>query len=109
MRAGAEVDAVDKYGDTPLQRALMYDRKKNAEYLLDVGAKVSNLKNKKLPEWFVAMIGKRKNCIDSCRALYGVLRKRWVLSDGSRVPRDMINVLTRLLWESRRNEQWLSK
>lgn len=106
MRAGAEVDAVDKDGWTPLGYAVVNDRKENAGYFLDVGAKVSKLKDLDLLEWFAAMVAKRKNCVDSCCALYGVLRKRWTMADGTRVSRDMVNMLTQQLWESRRDEQW---
>lgn len=104
-RAGAELDVADKQGKTPLQMAIVGGAKQCAEYLLYVGAKISNLKYKRFPKWFTAMIDKHKTCAESCFALYGVLRKRWII-DGYRVPRDMITVLTRLLWESRRNDQW---
>ena len=109
VRAGAMVDALNNDGRTPLQWAVSDQLKDCAEYLLDAGAKLSNLMSTNLPQWFVAMVDKRKRCVDSCRALYGVLRKRWNMADGTRVSRDMVNVLTRQLWESRRDEKWLRK
>ena len=49
-------------------------------FCADAGAKASNLKkDQQIPEWFVAMVDQRKHCRDSGRALYGILRKRWVV------------------------------
>lgn len=105
--AGATVDARTLMRDTPLQTAIKADLVGCAEHLLDAGAKMSNLsKERALPGWFLFITSKRKRCRETCRVLYGVLRLRWRLLDGQRVPLDMIRVLTRLIWESRREREW---
>lgn len=109
LHAGAALEVKDCSNWTPLQHAIKRDAQKCAEYLLEAGAKVFNLREDEvIPEWFAAMLKKRQHCRRNCLVVYGVLRKRWKV-DGQRVPRDMINLLTRLLWESWRNEQWLKK
>lgn len=105
--AGADVDAKDEFGRTSLELAIACGNIACAECLLDAGAKLCNLRQPlATPEWFARMVSKRARCMDSCRALYGVLRMRWRTSNGTRVPRDMINVLTRLLWTTRRDVRW---
>lgn len=112
IRAGALVDRKNKLGSTPLEYAVQYSALEVAEYLLESGARVSNfggLHRSSFPPWFAHMMRKRKRCLDSARALYGVLRKRWRLSDGTRVPRDMINVLAQMVWATRRDSRWVRK
>lgn len=108
MRAGAVVDVKDKDGWTPLKFCIKVNAEESAEFLLDAGAKVANLKaDKERPDWFEAMLNRRMHCREACGVLYGVLRKRWHMGDGARVPRDLITLLTGLLWASRRDERWL--
>lgn len=103
MRARAEVDVMDKSGETPLYCAVQHERREAAEYLLGLGAKASKVARP--PDWFVVMVERRARCRDACRVLYGVLRRRWTVCN-QRVPRDMINVLLQLLWESWRSPRW---
>lgn len=99
--AGADVNAMEGNHRTPVQIAITHEAIECAEVLLWAGARVSTVKfGLGRRPWIVAMVAKRKQCCQSCLALYGVLRKRWRLSDGQRVPRDMITLLTRLLWQS---------
>lgn len=107
VRGGADVEVLTNDGMTVLQNAVILDAKECAAFLLEVGAKV--LQSQGLtyrPDWFVAMIIKRSRCHKSCVALYGVLRKRWRLADNQRVPRDMITMLTHMVWQSWRNQRW---
>lgn len=106
LRSGADVDMLDMHGATPLQTATRNHARMSAEILLEAGAKECMLQEDKKPGWLVAMIAKRKGCLQCCIALYGVLRKRWRLCDGQRVPRDMITVLTRMVWASWRDGRW---
>lgn len=107
VRAGAVVDVANPWGETPLKMAIERNLRGVVEYLLDVGARCERLpKDNALPDWVTVMVNKRQRCRDCCRTFYGVLRKRWLTARGERVPRDMINVLTRMLWESRRDAGW---
>lgn len=106
LRAGAAVDVVSKKGDTPLRWTL--DKPEYVELLLDAGAKLPDPKSVTAPSWAVALASKRARCKACALALYGVLRKRWVLPSSSvRVPRDVLNMLTRRVWETRSNLQWV--
>lgn len=104
VRAGAVVDAKGSEGETALQFAIQNLVPDCAEYLFAAGAKLSNLKQA-MPSWFVQISIKHNCCRRSARTFYGVLRKRWTVH-GSRVPRDMINLLTRMIWDSRMDKRW---
>lgn len=107
VQGGARVDVLTKQGDSSLQLAMKHGAFECAVSLLEAGAKLSQLKKVAIhPQWFVAMIALRRRCNKSCLAFYGVLRKRWRLEDNQRVPRDMITLLTRMLWKSWRDERW---
>ena len=91
---------------TPLHYAVKYGKRNCAEVLLDVGAKICNLKEDfKHPDWFVAMVKRRSNCKSGAFALYGLLRKRWRVCN-EKVPLDMIRMLTGMVWGTRRDEKW---
>lgn len=101
VRARAEVDAVDKFGYTPLQTAVAQNARESAEYLLLVGAKLSKLgKDMHMPQWFADAVKKQENCRASVVALYGALRKRL------HVQRDTVTIIAQMVWESRNNERW---
>lgn len=106
VRARASVNVQNKEGASPLEIAIDGQASDDCvEFLLECGAKVPpNLR--KPPSWFTAMLARRKRCRDAAFTVYSVLRKRWRLEDGTRVPRDMINVLTKAVWDSRRDERW---
>lgn len=107
LRRGATVDVLNEDGQTPLELTLALCVKKNAGILLDAGAKLANLKqDRPRPNWFVVMLNRRTHCRQSCLVFYGVLRKRWRLSDGQRMPRDMNTMLTRMVWPSWRDARW---
>lgn len=108
LRHGAEVDVLTEYGKTPLRFAIKQISEECAELLLDAGARISMLTDDEaFPEWWHnSTLSKRVHCRASCVALYGVLKKRWRLADGQRVPPDMIRLLTRLVWQSWRDERW---
>lgn len=105
VQANATVDAEDDAGDTPLQLAIGRYSAEAADFLLCVGARTSKLRFQ-LPAWFQALLNQRVHCRESCYVLYGVLRVRWRVG-GQRVPRDMIRLLTQMVWGTRREEKWL--
>lgn len=115
IRAGAEIDLPNINGYTPLACAIYESYYNCAEYLVDGGAKMSNVrKDIKIPNWMNDIINKRKNVKRSLLIFNGVLRKRFVVRGegtqhlGGRIPRDIVNVLSGLLWGTRFNPLWIS-
>ena len=105
--AGARVDLQDRYGATALQDSIKGDKEECAELLLDAGSKVSSVsKDLVQRKWCEAMLTRRSDCKRSAIALYGLLRKRWLVGGVEKVPRDMINVLTQMVWDTRHDRRW---
>lgn len=106
LGASAKVDAVNTHRETPMQKAIQCSHSECAELLLDAGAKLSNLCDP-IPRWMTSLVSRRQRCKACVRAVYGVLRKRWkTAASGMRVPRDIINMLTRMVWDRRFEAQW---
>src|SRR3990167_9520100 len=102
IQAGAELDERDKYGYTPLACAIEYNKRDAAEFLLDKGAKMSNVrKGVQILDWMNAIIIKRQNVRRSLTTFTGVLRKRFAVSGGGteytrgRLPRDVVGGISR--------------
>lgn len=113
IRAGAKVDVRSKDGYTPLAWAISNNGRDCAELLLDSGAKMSNVLEKvKIPSWVTEIVTKRQNVKRGLWAFIGVLRKRFLLGDaglehiGGRLPRDVINMLSRWVWATRFDPRW---
>lgn len=109
IRAGANIDIEDEWHDTPLTLAILYDKVKTAELLLDRGARISAVYRcpwfKELPSWVYGLAAKRKRCRDAVAALYGVLRKRYRVVN-TRIPRDMVRLLANYTRATRFDEGW---
>ena len=113
IQAGAEVEAHDNNGDTPLAWALINDKHDAAELLLDKGAKMSNLrKGVQIPNWMNAIVAKRQNVRRSLTTFIGVLRKRFAVSGGGteytrgRLPLDVVGLLGEYIWRTRFDKRW---
>ena len=113
IRAGAEVDARDNDGDTPLVYAIRDNKHDVAELLLDEGAKMSNVREGlQIPGWMNSIVTKRQNVKRGLLALLGVLRKRFTVSGGGteytrgRVPRNVVGVISRWAWTTRFDGRW---
>ena len=107
LGAGAEVDAMCSLSETALQKSVRRGRGDCTALLLDAGAKLSHLGDDlEHPEWFTAMLKRRSNCRNGALILYGVLRKRRLLFGRERVPRDIISMLTRAVWDTRHDDRW---
>src|SRR3990167_4142163 len=106
IRAGAELDARNNRGYTPLARAIDFNQHDVAELLFDKGAKMSNV-NVPIPDWMNAIITKRQNVRRSLITFIGVLRKRFAVSGGGteytrgRLPRDVVGVISKWAWTTR--------
>ena len=106
ISAGAVVDVKDTFGETALHEAVNHGKQDCAELLLDAGARICDLKEDfNYPEWFTSMLSRRSRCKSSALALLGLLRKRW-RAGTEKVPLDMIRMLTRLVWDTRRDNRW---
>ena len=112
IRAGAELDERNNYGDTPLARAINLAKRDVAELLLDKGAKMSNVARVQIPDWMNAIAAKRQNVRRSLNTFIGVLRKRFAISGGGteytrgRLPRDVVVVISRWAWTTRFDKRW---
>lgn len=113
IRAGAEVDVSNSSCRTPLAEAINCDQLDCAELLVDAGAKISSVhKDIKIPAWMNDIIAKRQNVRRSLLTFIGVLRRRFVVLDaptasGNHVPRDMVDKLSLLVWETRFDSRWV--
>ena len=113
IRAGADVEARDNAGDTSLAQAISWDKHDAAEFLLDNGAKMSNVhEGVQIPDWMNAIVAKRQNVRRSLTTFIGVLRKRFAISGGGteytrgRLPRDVVGVISRWAWTTRFDKRW---
>ena len=111
VRAGAIIDQRNKDGSTPLAVAIHRNKVDCAEYLLDAGAKTSDVHND-IPAWMTDIIRKRQKVKQTALTLIGVLRKRfsikWTASEhiAQRVPRDIVNLLSKCVWNTRFDARW---
>ena len=109
MQAGADVNARDRDGETPLAYAIRFDSRDAVELLLDKGAKMTS---GKIPDWMKAIVAKRQNMKRGLLAFIGVLRKRLAVSrggteyTGGRLPRDVVGVISKWAWSSRFDKRW---
>ena len=115
IQAGAELDARNDDGETPLAGTINENKPDVAEVLLDKGAKISNLReNVKIPNWMNAIVTKRENVKRALWTFIGVLRKRFAISGGGteytrgRLPRDVVGVISRWAWTTRFDERWMA-
>ena len=110
IQAGAELEALDNDGDTPLSYTLRRKHRDCAERLLDAGAKVSNVEEDiDIPDWVGEVIIKRKNVVASLRVFIGLMRKRYNVEGqhiGNRLPRDLVKLISKHLWSTRFDERW---
>jgi hypothetical protein len=91
-----EKDRPDNYGHTPLAYVIMYDNPALAEYLLQVGAKISNVKRDiQVPDWMHQLIKKRETIMRCTRVLKGVLKWRLGLS------KDATHLIAIYFWSMR--------
>ena len=115
IQAGAELDARNSYGMTPLASAIDDSKHDIAELLLDKGAKMCNLhEDVEIPDWMNAIVTKRQNMRRSLTIFTGVLRKRIAISGGGteytrgRLPRDVVGVISRWAWTTRFDKRWMA-
>ena len=113
IQAGAEVDARNAFGSTPLALAIHYKKRDAAELLFDKGARMSNIhEDVKIPDWMNTIISKRQNVRRSLTTFIGVLRKRFAVSGcgteytKGRLPRDVVGVISRWVWSTRFDGRW---
>lgn len=114
IRAGANIEERNKGGYTPLAEAIHEDHPDFAEMLLDFGAKISNVHEKiRAPNWMNGIVKKRQNVKRGILTFIGVLRKRISISCattrhiGNRLPRDVVNLLSKCVWKMRFDPRWL--
>jgi hypothetical protein len=111
LDAGSMVDVVNNAGFTPLYLALRKGKRANAALLLDRGARLERVKLDKhleaIPDWAVSFVACRKSCRASCWALLELARRRSRVIGGN--SRDVLCLISRVVWESRHEETWAAK
>lgn len=102
------------YETTPLDFAICNKHPACAEFLLDSGAKMANIRqDMDIPAWMLAIIAKRRNVMRSLFTLIGVLRRRFEVPGAAtahianRVPLDMVRVIAIHVWNSRLDPRWV--
>jgi hypothetical protein len=96
VTAGVEKDRPDNYGHTPLAYVIMYDNPALAEYLLQVGAKISKVKRCiKVPDWMHQLVKKRETVMCCTRVLKGVLKRR------RGIVKDVTHLIALYFWSMR--------
>jgi hypothetical protein len=106
FKAGADIEAVDGNGHTPIWHAVSRIRPQPLELLLDRGASIPKiLTPDQMPGWLKTFLNKRKHCQSAVIALYGVLRKRYRPAN-NRIPKDMVRMLAVYTRHTRYNKAW---
>jgi ankyrin repeat protein len=105
VTAGSELDALDEEECTPLWNALDSCFDDVAEYLIDQGARLEKIRVAPNipPPWAEDMFLGRQACRSSALAFAGLRRRSRVIGGNGR---DVLQLIARLIWESRRSEQW---
>ena len=113
IQGGADLNARNNNGYTPLALAVNYKKPDVAELLLDKGANMSKVREDvEVPDWVSAIIAKRQSMKRGLLAFIGVLRKRFTVSGGGteytrgRLPRDVVGVISRWAWSTRFDKRW---
>src|SRR3990167_354936 len=114
IQAGAELDARDKYGNTPLASAIDSNKHDAAELLLDKGAKMSNVcEDVEITDWMNVIVAKRQNVKRGVLMFMAVLRKRFTVCGvgtehiRGRLPLDIVRLLGRCVWGTRFDKRWM--
>lgn len=117
MEAGADIEqrriGRDRSDLTPLALAIKESHLPVTEYLLDRGAKVSNVPISTTVPWLVEQIvAKRREVVRSILVLTGILRRRVNIPSpatahiGGRVPLDIVRLIASHVWSTRRDPLW---
>ena len=113
IQAGAEVDARNSDGATPLAQAIWKNKHDAAELLLDKGAKMTNVhEDVQISKRMNAIIAKRQNVKRGLLTFIGALRKRFTVSGGGteytrgRLPLDVVGLLGEYIWRTRFDKRW---
>ena len=112
IQAGAELDVRNSSAFTPLGRAISNNKRDVEEFLLDKGAKMSNVA-RAIPDWMEDFVTKRRNVKRSLLTFIGVLRKRFAISGAGtehirgRLPRDVVGVISKFAWTTRFDGKWM--
>jgi ankyrin repeat protein len=107
LDAGSDVNAVDYWGRTPLYWAIFSEKHVLSKLFLDRGARLDLVKSLPIPEWATAFVACRNACRSSCYAMLELARRRSNVIGGNR--RDVLGLIARLVWASRREELWERK
>lgn len=112
LARGADVNAGDSKGYTPLDAAVISLSYDAAEKMLDVGARVTN--RAFADSEFSIRLGRRQRCFVAARTLFGILRFRVRVAatgyrNGYPLPKDLCKRAARFVWHTRRDDDLWGK
>jgi ankyrin repeat protein len=93
------VDCFNKDGYTPLAQAIMCYSYKSVIMLLDAGAKISNVKNIKIPDYVTTLVRER-NQLKRKIVLFLALNRKT-----KAIHKDLLNTISKMIWELRDIEE----
>jgi ankyrin repeat protein len=93
------VDCFSKKNYTPLAEAILYNSYNSVCLLLDAGAKISNVKNIKIPYYITDLVQKR-NQVKGRIVLFLALSKKT-----KAIHKDLLTTISKMIWELRDTER----
>ena len=93
------VDCFSVHGRTPLAEAIFYNSYNSVIQLLDVGAKISNVKNIVIPDYVTNLVQKRNQLKRKIILFLALNRKT------KAIHKDLLNIISKMIWELRDTEE----
>ncbi len=106
IKAGADVEARERMGWTPLAFAIANNQTERVRALIDAGAKVENVHlGYDVPDWVMALVMARKRCRSAALLIVGIRRfcRSSVVIGQDRC---VVALVARAVWETRLWDQW---
>jgi ankyrin repeat protein len=109
LDARCPIDALDKFGHTPLHCAILHGGSSTIQLLLDRGADIKKLladvKLDELP-WIQIFVQKRTACRAASRAILSLKVKRLNAKTLGDNGKDVLVIIARMIWGTRQQNIW---
>jgi hypothetical protein len=109
LDAGASVDTANKFGWTPLERAIHFKRIDVAQLLIDRGSRVENVKLDKyfpnVPDWVTAIADLRLKCRLVSIIIIGIHKYRLTEFTGNN-DINVLKLISKHIWSTRMESDW---
>ncbi len=104
----AEVNVMDNYQHTPLQRAIRCQRNDAVRALINRGANITFVKLDynlgSVPEWIYKFIESRETCRRVAIIMMGLYRFKRCKFEGNN--KDVLRIIGKIIWSSRNQDLW---